>query len=159
MQINYRFRRDDPIIVGHLRQPEIHDVTTWQASDEYTLEFHPGHPTGYPIYIRPNNCGAKSNLPKIDTRNKFAADYATINQIANSEKLGTLSNAAKDDLLAVIRDEWDTLQKLSVRIWEGERVGEGKSVLELWAENEGADTGQHDVEISIGTLRKVLGGY
>jgi hypothetical protein len=68
MQINYRFRHDDPIIVGHLRQPEIHDVTTWQVSDEYTLEFHPGHPTGYPIYIRPDNCGAKSNLPKIDTK-------------------------------------------------------------------------------------------
>lgn len=159
MRINYEFKAGDPMIIGHLRAPEIADINTWQVNTEYTLEFHQGHATGYPIYIRPNGCGDTSNIPKIDTRNKFATDYNTIGKIANSEKLGGLSNGAKTEILAIIANEWAVLQKLSQRIWDGERVIEGPSVLELWAEEEGSDTGQHTQQIGMAQLRKILGGY
>jgi len=159
MRINYEFKADDPMVIGHLRAPEIADVQTWQVNTEYTFEFHLGHGTGYPIYIRPNGCGDTSNIPKIDTLNKFATSYDKISKIANSEKLGGLSNNARAEILAIIANEWGVLQELSKRIWDGERVIEGPSVLDLWAEEEGSDTGQHNVEISRTQLRKILGGY
>lgn len=160
MRINYEFKAGDPMIVGHLHQPEILDIRTWQQSSEYTLEFHQGHATGYPIYIRPAGNSDNSNIPKIDTKNKFACDYDTIAKITNGEKLNTsLSTGAKQELLNIIADNWDILKTLSECIWDGDRVIPGKSVLELWGDDEGSATGQHHDQISMGDLRKVLGGY
>jgi hypothetical protein len=134
-------------------------VTTWQTSDEFMFEFHPGHTTGYPIYIRPAGNTDSSNVPKIDTKNKFAYHYAAITDIANDGKLtSALSNTAQTELLAIIQAEWASLVTLARRYWEDSPVtATRKTATEIWADEEGAETGQHNMNISIDQLRKILG--
>ncbi len=159
MQINFKFQQNDPIIQAHLTGTEIGEVETWQESDGYDFEWHPGHPTGYPLYIRPYGCTVGQNLPKFDTKNHTAGDYTNITDLPNGQLLRRdLDNNDQNEILALIAGEWDKLATLARRMWEGERVGDGKSVLELWGEEEYAkDSGQHDEQISRDQLRRILG--
>lgn len=123
MPDNFTFTAGDNIVTTYLTANEIQQIQTQQASNDYTFEFHPGHGTGYPIYIRPNGNTDNSNIPKIDTRNKSAADYNTINKIANSGKLtSALGNNAQTEILNIIRTDWARLQSLARRYWENDPV-------------------------------------
>lgn len=158
MQINFTFDRNDPIVRAHLTATEIGTVTHWQQNTEYMFEWHPGHGTGYPLYVRPRQNTTKSNLPKFDTLNHTGAEFRNITDLSNGNVLRRdLGNAAQQELLTLIQNEWDALSTLAERMWKGENVGEGKSLLELWADEETEETGQHPEEISRDQLHKILG--
>ncbi|HET8728160.1 MAG TPA: hypothetical protein VFO41_11660, partial [Alphaproteobacteria bacterium] len=139
-RMNFLFQADDPVVLAYLRQPEINRVGRWQTSNAYTFEWHDGHPTGHPLYIRPDGNGDNSNIPKVDTRNKTAAHYPDINAIPNSDKLGGLRERDRAEILAIIHEEWDIFAELARRIWENDGINEGPSLLEQWAEAETEDT-------------------
>jgi hypothetical protein len=112
-QVNFNFQDNDPVVMDNLTSGEVKAVKTWQKSEEYTLEFHDGHDTGNPIYVRPTGNNENSNLPKMDTKNKSADSYKLITSFANGAKLnGALKNRGKADLLAIVANEWATLSVL-----------------------------------------------
>lgn len=61
MPDNFTFTAGDAIVTRYLTGTEIGQIVTQQVSTEYTFEFHGGHTTGYPIYIRPNGNTDGSN--------------------------------------------------------------------------------------------------
>lgn len=114
----FRFDSTDPLITARLNATEIANVTSWQGSYDYNFEFHNGHPTGYPIYVRPVGNRDTSNLPKFDTKNKSANDYRAITSLANGQKLrSALTSTAQQDVLNVIANNWATLALLATRWW------------------------------------------
>ena len=162
MAVLFRFDGEDPIVKGYLSQGRLNAVTTWQTTTEFSFEFHSGHLTGFPIYVRPATNRDTSNVPKMDTLNHQASDYASIGSFANSEKLGVLSNAAKTNLLAIVAQNWAALQELARNYWQNSPVSPDRSPedleLEAWAEREGADTGQHFEEITRQQLHSIYEG-
>lgn len=152
MAVLFRFESDDPIVKGYLSTVRLNAITTWQTTDEFSLEFHSGHLTGFPIYVRPATNRDSSNVPKMDTLNHQASDYAEIAGFANAGKLAGLSTAAKNNLLAIVAQNWAALQELAANYWQNAPVSPDRSPedveLEAWAAREGADTGQHFEEIT-----------
>lgn len=118
MPDTFTFKKTNPMVVRYLTQPEIATITTEQASDAYVFEFHEGHDTGNPIYVRPDGNKDKSNLPKFDTKNKTASDYRTVGSLANGGKLETaLKTRDKTDLINVIQNNWALLSKIASGYW------------------------------------------
>jgi len=114
----FRFSSTDTLIAARLSITEIAAVTVWQSSYDYDFEFHNGHPTGYPIYVRPSGNTDTSNIPKFDTLNKSATNYNAISKFANHTKLtSALRNTAQQDILNVISNNWATLSLLATRWW------------------------------------------
>jgi hypothetical protein len=64
MKMNFCFQSNDVMVLDYLSGGETTAVKRWQKSLEYTFEFHFGHDTGNPVYIRPNHNTDTSNLPK-----------------------------------------------------------------------------------------------
>ena len=118
-------------------------VTSWQARDDYDFELHSGHLTGYPIYIRADLWArVTSNIPKFDTLNKSAADYTTIGNFANSDKLDRLPLAAKNEILRLLDDNWGALAELAQNYWNGTPIStrsQEEIELEAWANAETED--------------------
>ena len=160
MAVLFRFDAEDEVVVAYLASDVRGNITRWQISDEYNFEFHTGHPTGNPIYIRPDGNTDGSNVPKFDTLNHQASDYANINSFANSEKLGGLSNRAKTDILEIISQNWVALQTLARNYWQlGPVDGRDAEEIEFaaWAKREmDSDTGQHTNEISLEQLNAIF---
>jgi hypothetical protein len=158
-QENFAWKSDDDLVSSYLSSGERSAVQRWQTSSDYVFEFHPGHPTGYPIYVRKVGNTEKSNLPKFDTKNCMASMYNDINKFSNGAKLRRdLNNAAQTDLLAVVTTEWEALKLLAKRYWKSTPVVSGrKTALDLWAEEETRDPELHDEEITRTQLRKILG--
>ena len=162
MAVLFRFDNDDPIEKGYLSPVRLRAVATWQTTTEFSFEVHSGHLTGFPIYVRPATNRDSSNVPKMDTLNHQAADYATIGKFANSNKLAVLTTAAKANLLAIVAQNWEALQELARNYWQNSPVTADKSPedleMEAWAEREDADTGQHFEEISREQLHGIYEG-
>ncbi|MEM7683379.1 MAG: hypothetical protein AAF293_01045 [Pseudomonadota bacterium] len=158
-QENWLWDSNDDMVRDFLTGGEIASVKKWQTSGEFTFEFHGGHTTGDPVYVRPTGNTDNSNIPKFDTAEKFAHQYGTMFDFANDGKLrAALSGPAQDELLGLLRDEWDTIKLVATRYWNDESVNDArKSTSELWAEEETSDTGQHNTVISKDLLRKILG--
>lgn len=152
MAILFRFDAEDEIVVAYLAAGVRHNIARWQTNDEYNFEFHTGHLTGNPIYIRPDGNTDSANVPKFDTLNHQAGDYAEIKSFANFEKLGRLSTRAKTDILAIISQNWAALQTLARNYWQlGPVDGRDAETIELaaWSKREmDSDTGQHPDEMS-----------
>ncbi len=107
---NFKFKSSDATFKKYTRASHRSGVKTWQKSSEYEFELHTGHATGSPVYVRPDGNTDTSNLPKFDTKSKSASDYASITDFANKGKLQKeLSKSAQEDLLAVIKANWDVL--------------------------------------------------
>jgi hypothetical protein len=124
MPENFKFQDDDTTVRTYLNTAERAKVGTWQSSSDFTFEFHEGHGTGYPIYIRPDGNTDKSNLPKFDTLNKTAASYrpkdakqVSLAALANGNKLLKLSSKTQADIVAVIDGSWVSLALLASRRW------------------------------------------
>ena len=120
---NFKFAANDPVVIANLSTAEIADVDNWQTSTQYLMEFHEGHETGYPIYIRPVKGLKKteSNIPKANTKNVASGTYSSLAQLENGEKLtANLKTDAQSDLLAILTNEWDTLVILARRYWTNE---------------------------------------
>src|SRR6266481_9312768 len=112
MQINFCFQPNDKTVQDYLAVGEVSAVV-WQTSEEYTFEFHFGHETGNPVYIRPKRNEDQSNLPKIDTKNKVKFQYKSIDKISNGLKLKQqLSPKAQTDIINVLQNSWDKFQLL-----------------------------------------------
>lgn len=158
-QENWTWDNTDQFVQDYLTGGEIAGVAHWQASGDYTFEFHGGHTTGYPIYIRPTGNTDHSNIPKVDTKNVYVGTYNTIADIANDGKLtAALSIAAQAELIAIITNEWATLKTLAERFWTDSPVNVARpTAQDLWAAEETSDTGQHNVQISRNQLHKILG--
>ena len=159
MYLRFQFKEDDALIRTKLNPTEIGAVKIWQVSDKYEFEFHTGHDTGFPLYIRPANNKDRSNLPKFDTLNKTGASYTQIEDLANGAKLkNELDSVARAEILNLLKNEWTTLSLLADRFWRGVNVvnedeAEAKQ-LERWAHQEYVDdSGQHTDEISREDLR------
>lgn len=116
----FEFKANDPIVQRYLTPQERQLVTRWQTTTGWKFEFHGGHTTGYPVYVRPDGNTDKSNLPKMDTLNKGANDYRIIDRFANSGKLKqSLGNQQQTDLLAIVAAEFATLALISSRYHTG----------------------------------------
>lgn len=162
MAVLFKFKADDPIIQGYLPSNVRNAITIWQSSDEYDFEFHSGHLTGNPIYIRPAGNRDTSNVPKFDTQNKSASDYTAISSFANGEKLTGLSTRAKNEILNIIQNNWAALSALARNYWVTGPVSEKSAEeieMEAWIERETSDTGQHLETISRDDLNRIYGNY
>ncbi|MCB9529968.1 MAG: hypothetical protein H6701_16540 [Myxococcales bacterium] len=116
----FEFKANDPIVTRYLTQTERSQVTRWQTTTGWKFEFHGGHTTGQPVYVRPDGNRDNSNLPKMDTLNKSANDYLIIDRFANGNKLKTgLGNPQKTDLLAVVAASFNWLALISDRYHNG----------------------------------------
>jgi hypothetical protein len=161
MYLQFEFKEDDPSIIEKLNEVERGAVQTWQTSDNYVFEFHTGHDTGYPLYIRPVNNRDKSNLPKFDTRNHTGDDYPSILDLANGQKLNNaLGNLDKTEILNLISTEWTTLALLAQRFWTNRNAsGEDDAetiAMRAFAQQED-QSGQHHQEISSNQYQKLRG--
>ena len=123
MPDTFHFQANDDLVQRYLNQTERGNVATWQQSDGWVFEFHTGHTTGSPIYVRPDGNTDKSNLPKFDTQNKTANDYSTCSKLANGGKLiqqtkkGGLSKQDQAELENIIAQSWASLSLLAQRYW------------------------------------------
>lgn len=123
MATNFYFTKNDKIVTTYLTVSEIESVTHWQSSFGYTFEFHDGHPTGNPIYFRPDKNDDTKSMPKIDTKNVLHGLYGNI---ANEEKLtkgkNKVSKSDVDDITNLITNEWATLKTFAQRYWSGTKA-------------------------------------
>jgi hypothetical protein len=121
----FSFKATDPIVTKYLNATERAAVALCQTSTEYEFEFHTGHDTGNPIYVRPDGNTDKKNLPKFDTKNKTAASYharnttsVSVNTLANGGKLASaLGSAAQLEIETLISASWASLALLATRFW------------------------------------------
>lgn len=131
MPENFSYTKNDDVVRTWLSSDDRNQIGTEQALNTYTFEFHGGHTTGFPIYIRADGDTSTSNLPKFDTRNKSASDYNTINKFANSGKLNQyLNQHAKTEILNIVRNEWRRLQTLAANYWNNDRPAQTIQVVE-----------------------------
>lgn len=90
-----------------------------QTSTGFSFEFHGGHETGNPVYVRIAGNTDKSNVPKFDTLNKTAAKYPTYSSLANAGRLDKakkekdLKNTDLDEISRLIRDNFATFQQIA----------------------------------------------
>jgi hypothetical protein len=113
----FNFTRLDPRIVADLTIAEINGVTTWQSEAlDYKFEFHTMHTIGYPVYLREGAINLRSNLPKIDTKDKTATTFNVVNrdQINSRECLADFEN--------VVAANFPLFQKLAKVYYDGKEV-------------------------------------
>jgi hypothetical protein len=90
MPDTFRVVATDPIVTKYNRG---NLIALAQVSTNFVFEFHGGHETGNPVYVRVDGNKDNSNVPKFDTKNKTAANYTSYSKLANS---GKLDQAKKD---------------------------------------------------------------
>jgi hypothetical protein len=140
-QQNFRFERNDPIVVYFLDGDDLDAITHWQTEAGYTFEFHEMHDIGNPIYIRPDGNTATSSMAKIDTKNiaSPALHYKNsknikqpwIENIANFSVISKLGAPRLTEIVTIATHEWKYLQKLADRRWSGwKKPAPPKSLIE-----------------------------
>lgn len=159
--ILFKFEQDDPVVTGYVSTAVLSTVTSWQTNDDYDFELHSGHLTGYPIYIRGQlYARATSNIPKFDTLNKQASDYDAIGKFANDDRLDTLPLPSKNEILRLVRDNWEAFSELALNFWNDTPVStrtKEEIEQEAWVKAETSDTGQHYDEISKNQFKRMYG--
>jgi len=136
-QQNWHFKQTDDLVKYYLDQADINAVRRWQTLDGYTFEFHEGHETGNPIYIRPDGNTSQQSMPKVDTKNIVnpALHYKNskkpndpwLENIANYEVLSaSLTTQQLAEIAAIFVDNWSALQKVADRRWNNYKpAGQG----------------------------------
>lgn len=110
----FKFKATDATVTKYLNSTERGQVTRWQMYDGYNFEFHTGHTTGDPIYVRPTTPTAKrwnSNVPKFDTNTGVWTGWA------NGPKLENEDGTAWGDVEAVRGASFHTLCLMARRYW------------------------------------------
>jgi hypothetical protein len=128
-QQNFRFERNDPIVVYFLDEEDLDEIEHWQTENGYTFEFHEMHDIGNPIYIRPDGNTANSSMTKIDTKNianpalhyrsKAKPNQPWIENSANFNVISRLGAPRITEIVSIATHEWKYLQKLADRRWSG----------------------------------------
>ena len=115
----------DPLIQTYLTVAERGQINPQQAGDTWDFEFHGGHETGTPFYIRPAGNKVTHNLSKFDTHtlDDRPLTYSADNMV-NSEHVEKMKGAAKTHLYAVVSGNWGLLCTVSRRFKRGDRNGE-----------------------------------
>ncbi len=120
--IPFTWNNNNQVVMNHLNRIE-RQAMNEQKSSEYEFEFHDGHDTGYPIYIRPTHTEAQkwnSNIPKIDTKNNDSSKFNDIKDITNWVKLDKyIKTNGKKEILTIIQKDWKKLELFAKRFWTG----------------------------------------
>jgi hypothetical protein len=110
----FKFKANDTLVMKYLNSTERGQVQRWQMYDNYNYEFHTGHTTGDPIYVRPTTPTAKrwnDNVPKFDTNTGVWTGWA------NGPKLENEDKSAWQDAEAVRNASFASLCLLAKRYW------------------------------------------
>jgi hypothetical protein len=102
----FLWQEDDETVRAHLNQAERNQVPRWQQSTTYKFEFHNGHNTGEPIYVRRNNTVGGKNLTKFDTLNHDTGVMVNDNKLTVQQK---------SEVEAILRDSWAQLKLFAHR--------------------------------------------
>jgi hypothetical protein len=117
----FEFADANPTVRMYMNTAERALVTAWHPVNAgWQIELHPGHPTGEPFYIRIDGNKDKSNVPKADTLNFTAGQYANIATIKNWQKLSSLGSAKKLVLTTFIVANFTHLTLIAHRWWNDE---------------------------------------
>lgn len=116
----FKFQQNDPVLQQYLSATERGNIAQWQANTEYDFEFHFGHLTGNPVYIRPDACeDDTSRIPKFDTINSNSGMYNTITKFRNHAKLtSNLSNTAQTEIVQLVGANWASFVLLAQRYYK-----------------------------------------
>ena len=112
----FKVRPTDPLVLRFQLQGQI---VLQQVSDNFSFEFHGGHETGNPVYVRVEGNKDKSNVPKFDTLNKTAQNYPSYSDLANSGKLDqakkdkNLTNADLNEITQLITQNFAFFQAIA----------------------------------------------
>jgi len=129
----WKFTANDAVVQRYLNTAERNAVTAWQnANLPIRFEFHPGHTTGEPLYIRVDGNADNANVPKVDTKDASASDFAAnLESLSNYQKLvggnlkgkkvgALLSQGDATTLRVLLNTEFDNLQLIAHRYWNNE---------------------------------------
>lgn len=127
MAVNFQFNGRDALVLTYLTQAERGRILGPQATDAWTFEFHPGHETGTPIYMRPKGCTVSSNLTKIDTRTMqgtlLAYDAGRVVNNEVIERSCKMKSGDKTAMFTVLQNNWALLADLAHRYKNGDKQG------------------------------------
>lgn len=124
MPVNFNWVASDATLANELSSQDRLSIKVQQKRvADWTFEFHEGHITGNPVYIRPAGCKVKSNLTKMDTKNIPLSTYLvkekfSFNKLANPEHVISLQKAIKDDMDDVITANYGLLQTAAKNYYE-----------------------------------------
>ena len=124
----FKVTANHPLIQRYLTQAERGRINPVQNSAGWDFEFHFGHTTGSPIYVRPKGCTVSSNLTKIDTRTlegvalAYRADGLVNTEVI--ERTCKMKSGDKDHMYEVLSGNWNLLVVLARRYYEGDRQGD-----------------------------------
>ena len=101
-------------------------LTRPQTCQAFDFEFHPGHTTGYPIYVRMEGNDDTKSMTKFDTKNKSAPQLPVKKDMSDGDFVNfdkvTLSSTEKTNLQILIRDNWEFLKYMAKRIYDDDAV-------------------------------------
>ncbi len=129
----WKLQANDQVVLRYLNTAERGRVTDWQEDNwPWNLEFHTGHDTGDPIYIRVDGNADNQNVPKIDTKTTNASDLATdLSAVKNYQKLAggkikgkpyaaSLTTGQQATLRVFLQTQLPHLKLIAKRFWNGE---------------------------------------
>ena len=129
----WKFTATDPVVMRYMNTQERNAVTAWQAATlPIRFEFHPGHATGEPIYIRVDGATDNSNVPKVDTKTGSATDFGkNLESLSNYQKLvggvlqgkkygAALGQGSATALRVLLNTQFNNLQLIAHRYWNNE---------------------------------------
>jgi hypothetical protein len=128
MPDNFQLNAHDDLVQLFLTRAERANIVNAQNTDAWEFEFHRGHDTGSPFYMRPRGCTLGQNLTKFDTHTINGAPLAYNNQNLRNrdviERTCKMSARDKEAMFRVISTNWALMGTLSLRWWGGIQQGE-----------------------------------
>jgi hypothetical protein len=131
----WKLKANDQIVLRYLNTAERGRVTAWQQDGwPWDLEFHTGHDTGDPIYIRVTGNTDGTNVPKVDTKTITATELATdLSAVKNYQKLAggkikgkpyaaLLTTGQQSTLRVFLQTQLPHLKIIGRRYWNAEAV-------------------------------------
>lgn len=120
----FKLEVNDTMVAYYLAKKVQVGLKRSQTCTGFDFEFHPGHPTGYPIYVRMVGNEDSKSMTKFDTKNKSAPQLPVKKDMSDGDFVNfdkvTLSSTEKTNLQILIRDNWEFLQYMAKQIYEGE---------------------------------------
>jgi len=125
MATRFKMVATDLLIQTYLTVAERGQINPQQMGDAWDFEFHGGHETGTPFYIRPKDNKATHNLTKFDTHTRDGKPLTyNLQKMANGDHVDAMKSTARDHLYAVVSGNWELLCTVSLRFKSGDRNGE-----------------------------------
>jgi hypothetical protein len=120
----FKLNANDTLVKKYLTQAERGQIQFAHTSDAWSFEFHGGHETGTPFYIRPKDCNVNSNLTKFDTHTLTGTQLQyDAGKIKNGGHVDKMKKADKELLFTVVSNNWGRLCTLAKRFKGGDEQG------------------------------------